>query len=106
MANKKYNVIVSARAKKMLGTHIGFIAQVNRNAAKNKKKELIKAMGSLEYMPERFPFFQQDYILPNKYHKMFVAKWYLILYQIQDGTVYVDYILDCKRAKQSYHLNT
>lgn len=29
---------------------------------------------------------------------MFVAKWYLVLYQIQDDTVYVDYILDCRKA--------
>ena len=28
---------------------------------------------------------------------MFVAKWYLVLYQIQDDTVYVDYILDCRK---------
>lgn len=29
--------------------------------------------------------------------KMFIEKWYLILYQIQDDTVYVDYILDCRK---------
>lgn len=34
---------------------------------------------------------------PNKYHKMFIEKWYLVLYQIQDDTVYVDYILDCRK---------
>ena len=45
-------------------------------------------------MPQRFPFFDEMYITPNKYHKMFVEKWYLILYQIQDDTVYVEYILD------------
>ena len=33
----------------------------------------------------------------NKYHKMFVANWYLILYQIQDDTVFIDYILDCRQ---------
>ena len=48
-------------------------------------------------MPQRFPFFDEMYITPNKYHKMFVEKWYLILYQIQDDTVYVEYILDCRR---------
>ena len=33
----------------------------------------------------------------NKYHKMFVEKWYLILYQIKDQIVYVDYIVDCRQ---------
>ena len=59
--------------------------------------ELMEAMRSLERMPQRFPFFEEAYIPTNKYHKMFVAKWYLVLYQIQDDTVYVDYILDCRK---------
>lgn len=97
MAEKKYKVIVSDRAKQMLGTHIRFLAQVNKNAAVAKKKELITAIRSLESMPQRFSFFEENYIPPNKYHKMFVKNWYLILYQIKDETVFVDCILDCRK---------
>ena len=97
MADKKYQVIVSDRAKRMLGTHIRFMSQVNKDAAVVKKKELVTAIRSLECMPQRFPFFEEEYIPPNKYHKMFVEKWHLVLYQIQDDTVYVDYILDCRK---------
>ena len=97
MVDKKYKVIISDRAKRMLGTHIRFMSQVNKDAAVEKKKELVTAMRSLERMPQRFPFFEESYIPPNKYHKMFVEKWYLVLYQIQDDTVYVDYILDCRK---------
>ena len=96
MADKKYKVIVSDKAKRMLGTHLRFIAQVNKKAADAKKKELMAAMRSLEYMPQRFPFFDEAYIPPNKYHKMYVPKWYLVLYQVKDETVYVDYVLDCR----------
>lgn len=94
---KKYKVIVSDRAKRMLGTHIRFMAQVNKEAAVSKKKEIMSAMRSLSQMPQRFPFFEEIYIAPNKYHKMFVEKEYLVLYQIQDDAVYVDYILDCRQ---------
>ena len=73
------------------------MAQVNKDASKVKKQELMEAMHSLEHIPQRFPFFEEAYIPTNKYHKMFVAKWYLVLYQIQDDTVYVDYILDCRK---------
>lgn len=97
MADKRYKVIVSDRAKQMLGVHFRFMAQVNKEAAVAKKKELITAMRSLERMPQHFPFFEESYIPPNKYHKMFVEKWYLVLYQIKDHTVYVDYILDCRK---------
>lgn len=81
----------------MLGAHIRFMAQVNKEAAAEKKKELLAAIRSLSQMPQRFPFFEERYITPNKYHKMFLPKWYLILYQIQDDTVYVEQILDCRR---------
>lgn len=95
--NGKYKVIVSDRAKRMLGTHIYFISQVSKEAAAVKKKSLMTAMRSLSHMPQRFPFFEEMHITPNKYHKMFVEKWYLILYQIQDDTVYIEYILDCRK---------
>lgn len=97
MSDKKYKVIVSDRTKRMLGTHIRFMAQVNKDAAKTKKQELMEAMRSLGRMPQRFPFFEEAYIPPNKYHKMFIEKWYLILYQIQDDTVYVEYIVECRK---------
>ena len=97
MADKKYKVIVSDRAKRMLGAHIRFMAQVNKEAATEKKKKLMSAFRSLEIFPQRYPFFDEPYIQANKYHKMFVEKWYLVLYQIQDDTVYVDYILDCRK---------
>ena len=94
--NKRYKVIVSDKAKRMLGTHI-LLARVNKEAAASKKKEIMAAMRSLSQIPQRFPFFEEMYVPPNKYHKMFVQKWYLVLYQIQDDTVYVEYILDCRK---------
>ena len=95
--SKRYKVIVSDRAKRMLGTHIRFMAQVSKEAAAAKKKEIMTAMRSLCQTPQRFPFFEEAYITPNKYHKMFIEKWYLVLYQIQDDTVYVEYVLDCRK---------
>ena len=93
----KYKIIVSDRAKRMLGIHIRFMSQINKEAAVAKKKEIMNAMRSLCRLPQRFPFFEEPYITPNKYHKMFIEKQYLILYQIQDDTVYIDYILDCRK---------
>jgi plasmid stabilization system protein ParE len=92
----EYKVIVSDAAKQMLLTHIRFLAQVNKDAAKSKKAQFITALRSLSRMPQRFPFFDEAYIPPNRYRKMFVDNRYLVLYQIQDDTVYVDYILDCR----------
>ena len=96
-SNSECKVIVSDRAKRMLGTHIRFMAQVDKEAAAAKKKEIMAAMRSLSRIPQRFPYFEELYITPNKYHRMFIEKRYIILYQIKDDTVYVEYILDCRQ---------
>lgn len=92
-----YKVIISDRALRMLGSHIKFLARVNKKTASEKKQQIMSELRSLSSMPQRFPFFQEDYIPPNKYHKMFIDNWYLVLYQIKDDAVYVDYILDCRQ---------
>ena len=95
--DQTYTVIVSDRAKRMLASHIRFLANVSKDAAPEKKTQRIREIHSLSKLPHRYPFFEADFMPANKYHKMFIANWYLILYQIQDDTVFVDYILDCRK---------
>lgn len=93
----QYRVIVSDRARQMLAGDVRFLAQKSPSAARKIKNELMDAIRSLSTMPERFSFLTSEFIPFNKYHKMFVEKWYLILYQIKDQMVYVDYIVDCRQ---------
>jgi len=98
MEKKPQNkVIISDRARQMLAGHVRFLAQKSPIAARKIKNDLMYTIRSLYQMPERFPFLAAEFIPPNKYHKMFVEKWYLMLYQIKDQTVYVDYIVDCRQ---------
>lgn len=96
----KYKVIVSDKAKEQLIQHIAFIANVDKNSAAKTKSRIIAAFRSLSEMPQRYPLFDEEYITRNKYHKMFIEKWYLVLYQIVDDTVYIDYLLDCRQDYQ------
>lgn len=100
MPENKYKVVVSDRSKRMLGEHVGFLAKVSKPAARKLKKDLLDAMRSLATMPKRFPFLSGAYIPANKYHKMYVANWYLVIYQIKDDVVYIDYIIDCRQDYQ------
>ncbi len=93
----QYKVIVSDRARQMLASHVRFLAQKSPTAARRAKNDLMDAIFSLNQMPERYPFLDAEFIPLNKYHKMFVEKRYLILYQIKDQIVYVDYIVDCRQ---------
>jgi len=94
--NRKYKVIISDKAKRMLGSHLRFLANADKKAAANLKSKIMFALRTLEEMPERYPFFNEIYIPPNKYHKMIIEKRYLALYQIKDNIVYVDYFFDCR----------
>ncbi|MFM9279271.1 type II toxin-antitoxin system RelE/ParE family toxin [Paenibacillus jiagnxiensis] len=81
----------------MFASHIHFLAEKSPEAARTTKNELLQAIGSLARLLERYPFLDAEYILPAKYHKMFVEKWYLVWYQIQDELVYVDHFVDCRQ---------
>jgi plasmid stabilization system protein ParE len=81
----------------MLGAHIRFVAQVSPSVARDTKKKLLSAIRSLSEMPERFPFLDEEFVPRGKYHKMFIKRWYLLLYQVKDQTVYIDYIVDCRQ---------
>lgn len=96
-SHKIYKIIISKRAMHMLGEHINFLSKVNKEAAKQKKKQIIESIRSLATMPERFPYFEEDYIPRSKYHKLFIKDYYIVLYQIKDDTVEVDYIIDCRK---------
>lgn len=93
----KYKVIISREALDMLREHIAFLANVSKKAAAETKDNIINSIRDLSSMPKKYPFFNEPYIPQNKYHKMFVESRYLVLYQIHDDTVYVDYILDCRQ---------
>ncbi|MBQ7581036.1 MAG: type II toxin-antitoxin system RelE/ParE family toxin [Clostridia bacterium] len=93
----KYTVIVSDTAKRQIASHVAFLANVSKEAAKNTKNTIIEALRSLETMPGRYPFLDEDLLPKNKYHKMFVESRYLILYQVRDNVVLVDYIVDCRQ---------
>ncbi len=84
----------------MLGRHIRFLAQVNKSIAVKLKTPLVGEMRSLQEKPQRYLFLNENYIPANEYHKLYVEKWYLILYQIKDDVVCVDWIVDCRQDYQ------
>ena len=95
-----YEVIISDEARRQLGECVLFLARKDVDAAERLRERLIDSIRSLTHMPTRFPFFDEPYVPKDRYHKMFVEKYYLILYQVRDYHVYVDYVIDCRRDYQ------
>ncbi len=95
--DKRYHVIISERAGEMLVQHARFLAQVGAQAADNLRRDIVEAAKSLQEFPERGSWLADPVLPANKYRKLLVDKRYLLIYQIKDNTVYVDYVVDCRQ---------
>lgn len=93
----KYNITVSPKAIKQLGQHVNFLSNINKNAAKTKYRQIMDGINSLTTMPKRCSFFNELYMPPNKYRKLPIDKYYLIIFRIQKDIVYIDYIFDVRQ---------
>lgn len=93
----KYKVIVSEQAKQMLVNHAAFLAQDSPEAAERLVVSFQKAANSLDMMPQRCPWLVGEYIPKRTYRFLVFEKRYLLIFQIQDDTVYADYVVDCRQ---------
>ena len=98
--NKLYKVKISEEAQRGLGNIVSYVALNSIQAARALKKDLVAEISSLKLFPERTPFLEGEFIPFNKYHKLVVRKNYLVIYQIKDDTVWVDYVIDCRQDYQ------
>ena len=93
----EYKVILSEAARQMLIEHIRFLAQDDGDAARKIKTVLLDSIRSLSCFPARHPYISADFFPANKYRKMVIEKRYLILYQVKEEIVFVDWITDCRQ---------
>lgn len=94
-----YKVVISGAARKMLMDQVYFLATVNPAAAQALRSKLIAEIRSLAQMPERFPYLEPEN-RKSRYRKMLVPNWYLVIYTVENDTVFVEYILDCRQDYQ------
>lgn len=95
--NKPFTVKITETAWEMLISHARFLANVSVPAANKLIDTFVEATGSLVVMPERNPWLEHDAIPFQKYRKLLFGKYYMALYQIQENTVYVTVVIDCRQ---------
>ena len=97
MTMPKYKVIFGSRVDNMLLRHVEFLARVSVPAAKQFRNEFKKVIREIEDNPYQFPY-EVDMNLPaDTYHKAIFAKRYKALFLIEDKTVYLDAVIDCRQ---------
>ena len=95
--NKPYTVKITETAWEMLISHAHFLANVSVPAANKLIDTFVEMTDSLAAMPERNPWLEHDAIPFQKYRKLLFGKHYMALYQIQENTVYVTAVMDCRQ---------
>jgi plasmid stabilization system protein ParE len=93
----QYRVVISDRAAQMLVHHVRFLAQASSMAADKLRRDVTAAAQSLQVFPERHPWLAAPLLPVRKYRKLLVDKRYLVIYQVKNETVYVDYVVDCRQ---------
>lgn len=79
----------------MLIQHVKFLANVNVKAAYRLANKIHEEIMTLKYNPKRTSKYE---IIKNcQYRKLIINKKYLVIYFINQETIYIDYIFDCRR---------
>jgi len=81
----------------MLISHARFLANVSVPAANKLIDTFVEMTDSLAAMPERNPWLEHEALPFQKYRKLLFSKHYMALYQIQENTVYVTAVMDCRQ---------
>lgn len=96
---EEYRVVVSKRATQMLVSHAAFVARLDEALVLKLVRDFREAADSLSKMPYRTPTLHSDVFPNEKYRKLIFGKWHLVLYQIKESTVYIEYVID---GRQDY----
>ena len=88
---------MSEDALGMLDSHAEFLARVSKSASLKLIDRILDDIESLTELPERCPVYDNQFVPRGRYRQLLSNRRYLILFEIADAAVYVDYIIDCRK---------
>lgn len=94
---EKYRVIVSEAAKGMLLRHMKFLANVSVPASRKFLLAFKDAKAQLSAFPLSGPYDDDPALPAETYRKCLFYGRYNILYEVENKTVYIDAIVDCRQ---------
>ena len=96
-----YKVVIDPATNDRMFDHFEFLARVSETAAEKLLDRLVTDIRSLERMPYRNPTYDRPYLQRGKYRYLMSCERYRIVYQVEESTVFVDDIQDCRRSDSS-----
>ena len=93
----KFKVIFDPALDRMLLQHTEFISRVSVPAAERFLDEFEAVIQRLSENPYQFPSCD-DPNLADTYRKAVFAKWYKMIFPVEDNAVYVDAVVDGRQS--------
>ena len=90
----KNQVRLHPRLSAQLTQHAEFIARVSKPAAQRFRTEFAAMLKRLADNPYQFPHYDDPNLPAELYRKAIFAKWYKVVFYVEDTDVYVDAVVD------------
>ena len=93
----RFTIITARRVDSQLRRHAAFLANVSIRAAKQFRNDFSEILDQLEVNPYQFPIDSDPALPQDTYRKALFSKWYKVLFAIENNTVYLDAVVDCRQ---------
>ncbi|MBQ3702196.1 MAG: type II toxin-antitoxin system RelE/ParE family toxin [Oscillospiraceae bacterium] len=100
----RYTVITASRVDSQLIRHIRFLSNVSLPVAKRFRKEYEEILDCLEENPFQYPVDTDPNLPEGMYRKALFSRWYKALFIVENKTVYLDAVVDCRQSAKAYEL--
>lgn len=92
----EYRIVIAKRVDQMLLRHTEFLSRVSIPAAKTFYEEFKDVLHRLGDNPFQFPTEEDSNLSAGQYRKALFAKRYKAVFFVEDRTVYLDAVVDCR----------
>ena len=100
---KRYNMVISSLAWKMLDKNEQFLNRFNRYAANKIREEFTDTLREIKRNPFLFSFDESDSLPDRKYRRALFGKWYKVIFEVEDSTIYINAVVDCRMDPERIH---
>ena len=92
----RYNVVIARQTDEMLLCHTEFLSKVSIPAARKLLSAFEEVIDNLEENPFLYQIDDDSYLPEGKYRRALFLKRHKVLYCVEENTVYVDAVVDCR----------
>lgn len=97
----KYLVRIHPRVGVQLSRHAEFIARVSKTASQKFRSDFAETLHRIQDNPYQFPICDDSNLPTGFYRKALFGTWYKMIFYIEDMSVFIDAVVDCRSIERA-----